>query len=130
MKSIKILNKIGILVFVSIFLFGCAAQQGGSFRQSTGTGVSLSKNNYKVIKASATGQSTGFRLFGIIPFVSPSYAEAKKQLYASAGESLGGRAVALANQTEDRSTLYVILFSIPKLTLSADIIEFQEGQEK
>jgi len=41
-------------------------------------------------------------------------------------EPLTGRAVALANQLEDRSTFYLILFSIPKVTITADAIEFTE----
>ena len=60
----------------------------------------------------------------ILPLGSPTYATAKQSLYQSVGEPLTGRAVALANQTEDRSSLYLILFSIPKVTITADVIEF------
>jgi hypothetical protein len=35
--------------------------------------------------------------------------------------------VALANQTEDRSSLYLILFSIPRVTITADVIEFTDA---
>jgi hypothetical protein len=35
-----------------------------------------------------------------------------------------GRSVALANQTEDVSSLNLIVFSIPKVTITADVIEF------
>jgi len=117
---------ISVVVFflATTAMFYACAPSIGRFNQATGTGVNLEQNNYRVIKASATGVSSGFRLLGIIPFKAPSYAEAKKNLYASAGESLDGRAIALANQTEDRSSLYVILFSLPKLTISADIVEF------
>jgi len=45
-------------------------------------------------------------------------------LYKSVGESLEGRAIALVNQTEDASELSFILFSIPKVTISADVIEY------
>ena len=61
--------------------------------------------------------------------MSPNYAEAKADLYASVGESLVGRSAALANQTEDKSSIYVILFSLPKVTITADVIEFtSKGQ--
>ena len=104
---------------------GCASQ--GEFRgQGTATGVQLSGNNYKLLKAGARGQSSGFRLLGIIPFASPNYADAKEALYESVGEPLTGRSVALANQTEDRSSLYLILFSIPRVTITADVVEFTD----
>ena len=110
---------------LTLLATGCASQ--GEFRgQATGTQISLAGNNYKVIKAGAIGQSTGFRLLGIIPFASPNYAEAKASLYKSVGEPLTGRSVALANQTEDRSSVYLILFSIPKVTITADVVEFND----
>jgi hypothetical protein len=34
--------------------------------------------------------------------------------------------VALTNKTEDRSTWYLILFSIPEITVTADVIEFTD----
>jgi len=110
------------LLLTAALLAGCASS--GDFRQSTGTDVSLRGNNYKVVKAGAKGQSIGFYLFGIIPIVSPNYADAKSNLYKSVGEPLEGRSVALANQTQDKSNLYLLLFSIPKIVVTADIIEF------
>jgi Family of unknown function (DUF6567) len=104
---------------------GCSST--GSFKgQTTGTDVSLNQKNYRVIKPGAMGKSYGFRLLGIIPFANPTYATAKAHLYKSVGEPLSGRAVALANQTEDRASIYLILFSIPKLTVTADVIEFTD----
>jgi len=93
-------------------------------QQNTGTAVSLQGNNYKVVKAGAKGESSGFYLLGIIPIVSPNYADAKANLYFSSGEPLEGRSIALANTTQDSSTLYLILFSVPRITVTADIIEF------
>jgi hypothetical protein len=110
------------VALVSLFS-GCSSVgeiKGGD----TSTAVTLKENNYKLIKGAAVGTSCGFKLLGIIPFSRPTYASAKEDLYKSAGESLVGKSVALANQTEDRSGLYLILFSIPKLTLTADIVEF------
>lgn len=117
----KIKTIIGIS-FLTILLAGCASQ--GDYQHSNATDVNLSSNNYRVIKAGAVGKSSGFNLLGFIPLDSPNYAQAKERLYKSVGEPLAGRAIALANQTEDRSSLYLILFSIPKLTITADVIEF------
>jgi len=110
------------LVVSTLVLAGCSDR--GEYKQNSGTDVSLSGNNYQVVKAGAEGSSSGFDLFGFIPIVSPSYADAKANLYHSLGQSLVGRPIALANQTQDRSSLYLILFSIPKLTLSADVVQF------
>ena len=105
---------------------GCSS--AGHISGQTGTDVQLSQNNYRVITAGARGKSYGFRLLGILPIVSPNYADAKADLYKSVGVPLTGKAVALANQTEDRSSLYLILFSLPRVTITADVIEFvREG---
>ena len=103
---------------------GCSSTGGNSGQ--TGTQVQLTQNNYKVISAGATGKSFGFKLLGILPIVSPNYADAKQDLYKSVGVPLTGKAVALANQTEDRSTLYLILFSVPRVTITADVVEFTD----
>jgi hypothetical protein len=109
-----------------ILLSGCVAERSGSMPQLTATEVSLKENNYKVLKAGARGKSVGFYLLGLIPIVSPNYADAKSDLYTSVGHKLEGRSVALANQTQDSSSIYLILFSIPKIVITADIVEFTE----
>jgi predicted transcriptional regulator len=101
---------------------GCSSV--GRISGQTDTNVQLSQNNYRTVMAGARGKSYGFNLLGIIPIVSPNYADAKANLYKSVGVPLTGKAVTLANQTEDRSSLYLILFSIPRVTITADVIEF------
>lgn len=116
------------LAMLTIGISGCAST--GEFRgQGTTAGVNLSMNNYKIIKAAAMGESTGFRLLGIIPFASPTYSEAKAALYSSVGQNMEGRAIALVNQTEDKSTNYFILFSLPRITITADIIEYYDAKK-
>jgi hypothetical protein len=51
-------------------------------------------------------------------------------MYKSVGEPLTGRAVALANETEDRSSFTLLLFSIPRITITADVIEFIDSPSK
>ena len=94
--------------------------------QSTGTGVNLSGNNYKLIKPGVSGQSFGFSLLGIIPVWPPSPAVAKRELYRSVGQPLAGRAVALANVSEDRTSWYLVAFSVPRISITADVIEFTD----
>lgn len=115
-----------VMAAAGLFLYGCAGNTG-QMAQRTGTDVSLKENNYKVIKAGAKGESSGFSLLGFIPIVSPNFADAKESLYKSVGQNLEGRSVALANMTEDKSTLYLVLFSIPRYTITADIVEFDKA---
>jgi Family of unknown function (DUF6567) len=113
-----------LVLVLAPFVFAGCASQGGDYQHTNATDVRLSGNNYRLIKAGAVGKSDGFWLLGIIPFANPNYGEAKAHLYKSVGEPLTGRSIALANQTEDRSTLYLLLFSIPKVTITADVVEF------
>ena len=102
---------------------GCSSNRI-DMRQPSMTTVSLQGRNYRLVKAGAMGTSNGFKLLGILPFASPHHATARSRLYASVQEPLTGKAVALTNELEDKSTLYLILFSVPKLTITADVIEF------
>jgi hypothetical protein len=117
----KKLFLIGILL-----LSACSNYRDGKMLQSTATSVVLQTNNYKTVRAGATGVSHGFSLFGFLPIVSPNYAAAKADLYKDLGGDVVGKSIALANQTEDRSSLWLILFSIPKIMITADVIEFTD----
>ena len=121
----KTLLQIGLLVLLCA---GCASQ--GDYRHESATAVNLTQKNYKILHAGVVGKSYGFRLLGFIPIVSPSYGEAKSDIYKSTNETLEGRPIALANQTEDRSSLYLILFSVPCVTITADIIEFTDAKSQ
>lgn len=117
---------------LSLSLSACDTLKFGQMKgQTTTTRVELSKNNYKVIKTGAKGASThGFKLFGMIPFGGPDYAEAKEKLYSSVGQPLTGKAIGLANQTEEWSERSYVLLSIPTVTLQADVIEFTDSNAK
>ena len=114
---------------VCVSAVGCVASKG-EFRQTTGTQVALDSNNYKVVKAGVRGESTGFKILGIISLAAPSYADAKAALYQNTGENLTGRSIALANQTEDTSGINLLIFQIPKVTITADVVEFNDKSNK
>ena len=117
-----------VVLLVASLLAGCGGS-AGDMRQNTGTDVSLHGNNYKIVRASARGQSSGFYLLGIIHFCHAHLCvDAKTDLYKSVGQTLEGRSIALANQTSDNSNLYLILFSIPRITITADVVEFTASQ--
>ena len=104
---------------------GCATNEGGAYVSQSVTDVNLASSNYEIVKAGATGTSSGFKLLGI-PIVSPNYASAKANLYDDVEQPLEGRSVALANQTQDKSSINLLLFQIPKIKVSADVVEFNE----
>jgi hypothetical protein len=95
-----------LIPLAALTLSGCTSSQGFERGGGTNADVRMEKKNYKVIKAAATGKSSGFYLLGFIPFWSPTYNEAKQNLYASVGVPLEGKATALANQSEDNTFGY------------------------
>jgi hypothetical protein len=104
---------------------GCASTRIENNVPSTQTEVSLTHGNYKMIRAGAEGRSYGFRFFlGIIPIAAPSTAAARADLYQNVGQSVNGKSVALVNVTEDRSTTWLLLFSVPKIVITGDVVEF------
>jgi hypothetical protein len=106
---------------------GCASSRVENTMPSTQTQVNLNRANYKVIKAGAVGTSYGFRfLLGIIPIAAPSTATARADLYQHVGQVVNGKSVALVNTMEDRSTTWLLLFSIPKIVVTGDVVEFTD----
>ncbi|WP_460595191.1 DUF6567 family protein [Geomonas sp. Red276] len=89
----------------------------------TNTLVQLNGQNYRIVKTNVTGSSRGFSLLGFITVVSPNYIKAVQHLYKEAGIT-EGRALAIANIAQQDTAPYFVLFSLPKITLRADVIEF------
>jgi hypothetical protein len=111
----------------AVFFAGCASNTTEMDAPSTQTAVNLSQNNFRIIKAGAVGTSHGFRLLGIIPFAGANETDARADLYSRLGQSLEGRSATLANTTYSKSTIYLILFSVPKVTVEADVVEYLSG---
>lgn len=112
-----------ICLVLIVASFGCTSS--GAFPSTSNTSVHLSKNNYRVVKANAVGSSSGFKLFMFIPIAPTRYSTAMSNLQKQAGVA-EGKAQAMVNVTQEESSLYLLLFSIPKLTVRADIIEFTD----
>ena len=108
----------------AVLFTGCASSNTEITAPSTQTAVNLSQNNFRIIKAGAVGTSHGFRLLGIIPFAGANETQARANLYNNIGISLEGKSATLANTTYSKSTIYLILFSVPKVTVEADVVEY------
>jgi Family of unknown function (DUF6567) len=125
MKTKLSLPLVAVVCTATMLAAGCASTRVENEAPSTQTQVDLTHGNYKMIKAGAEGRSYGFRfLLGIIPITAPSTAAARADLYSSLGQPVNGKSVALVNVTEDRSTTWLILFSIPKIVITGDVVEF------
>ena len=104
--------------------------------------VRLDQANYRVVATQVKGSSVGFHLatalptnmsdlsaalqggpLGGFPVKSASEARAVEELYQNIGDQRN-RAMALINIRKEVSGLNLILFSFPKVTVSADVIEF------
>lgn len=92
------------------------------------TQVQLAGNNYRVLQTNVVAKSGGFKLLGIITIKSPSYVKAVSRLYAKAGVE-EGQPQALANIVYETGGMNLILFSLPKIRVRADLIEFTNPPE-
>ena len=123
----KTASLIGALCAGMLITTGCSSTRVDNNSPSTQTQVSLTRGNYRMIQAGAEGHSYGFRfLLGIIPITAPSTAAARADLYRSLNQSLVGRSAALINVSEDRSTTWLLLFSVPKIVITGDVVEFTQ----
>ena len=87
------------------------------------TDVKLEQANFKVVAANVAGRSRGFALFGLITFVPAEYTKAVDQLYSRI-DVPSGRPRTLANLVVERSSSFWLLFSIPEVSIRADVVEF------
>jgi len=87
------------------------------------TQVQLVGNNYRVLQTNVVAKSGGFKLLGFITIKSPSYVKAVSRLYAKAGVE-EGQPQAFANVVYETGGMNLILFSLPKIRVRADLVEF------
>lgn len=89
------------------------------------TQVQLVGNNYRVLQTNVVAKSGGFKLLGFITIRSPSYVKAVSRLYAKA-QVEEGSPQAFANVVYETGGMNLILFSLPKVRIRADLVEFTD----
>lgn len=93
--------------------------------------VELAQVKYRVLKAGAVGESSGFKLIWI-PFVTPTEGAAKLDMLAQLkkeGIDTAGKNIGFANATYDREMRGLLgLIGFPAIVLTADVIEVLERQ--
>jgi hypothetical protein len=133
MEGNSYLREAGLFI-VALIMTGCAAVApltsavsgaglSGSIEIHTQTAVRLEEGNFVTVRTNAVGSSKGFKLLGFITLYPATLDKAMNRLYAQA-RAEEGRPQTLAHLIVEHSGVYVILFSIPKVTARADLVEF------
>ena len=123
-----------LILFVALLGGGCASvatlpissllpAASSSVDIRSQTSVKLDKVNFIVIKTNVVGECKGFALLGFIGISPARFTLAMNQLYAKA-EMQTGKPQSLAHVVVERSSTYLFLFSIPKVSVRADVVEF------
>src|SRR5438045_3991132 len=124
-----------ILLAGGFLLSGCAALApltaishpsgaAPSVQVNEQTSVSLARDNFTLVKTNEWGQSKGFSLLGFITIYPATLSKAMKRMYGQA-EMQPGQPQTVAHMIIEQSSSYLILFSIPKIEVRADIVEFK-----
>ena len=111
-----------ILICLCFISAGCCTTQLAPTPRTIDTSVDLNRKNYRTLKAAVQGRDDGFALFGIIPFVRVSEGDAMVDLYSKV--DVEGKATSLVNVHREQAERYFILFSMPYIEVTADVIEF------
>jgi hypothetical protein len=132
---------LAILLLTGI-LTGCASS--GAFNTATVTNVELSESNYEVVATNVQGEASAGYLLGLslsasrqVRTLALARVSGSEQLYGDALEQLWtqfeaqhgdaeGRNLALTNVRYDTSSLNLILYTQPTLTVRADVVEFTD----
>jgi hypothetical protein len=103
--------------------FGSLNPSSASIEIHNQTEVKLTEGNFVVMKTNVVGQARGFSLLGFITMVPARFQTAMDRLYAKA-EMQSGKAQTLGNVIMEKTSAYWILFSIPRISVRADVVEF------
>jgi hypothetical protein len=87
------------------------------------TAVRLEQSNFVVVRTNAVGRSHGFALLGIITMVPAKFSTAVDRFYISAAIE-PGKPQAVVDVVVEKTSTYWILFSIPEISIRADVVEF------
>jgi hypothetical protein len=131
------MQKIIALLGLALLCAGCAGMAAseipstlGSLNPNTSgleihnqTELKLTEGNFSVMKTNVVGQARGFSLLGFITLVPARFQTAMDRLYARA-QMQAGQPQTLGNIVMEKTSAYWILFSIPRVSVRADVVEF------
>ncbi|HEY2083760.1 MAG TPA: DUF6567 family protein [Verrucomicrobiae bacterium] len=103
--------------------FGSLNPGSASLEIHNQTEVKLTEGNFVVAKTNVVGRAQGFSLLGFITVVPARFQTAMDRLYVKA-EMQSGKAQTLGNVIMEKTSAYWVLFSIPRVSVRADVVEF------
>ncbi len=138
-KSLFFNATIGLL---TLLISGCST--GGMFTSGHVTDVQLQRNNFKIVARDISGEAKAGYLIGgsfsmgmatnTFAFVRVAgsgelYKEAMQDLWKNIESACGpveGRKIALINVRYDAEALNLIVYTQPRITIRADVVEFTD----
>jgi hypothetical protein len=90
------------------------------------TELRLTEGNFSIVKTNVVGDARGFSLLGFITLVPARFETAMGRFYSKA-EMQTGRPQTLGNLIVEKTSAYWILFSIPRVSVRADVLEFSQN---
>lgn len=128
-------STLALLVFFVVTggLISCKKGLPSDFVNKSMKSEEMTRAKYRVLKPGATGESAGFTLFWI-PMSRATEGEARQDMLdrlKQEGIDLKGKAIGYANATRDRGGFSLLgMIAIPKIILTADIIEILDQPQK
>lgn len=127
-----------IITFLGLVLLSAGCSSMGSMSTTLGelnpntssleihnqTDVKLTEGNFETVKTNVVGQARGFALLGFINVKPARFQTAMDRLYAKASMETG-KPQTLGNIIMEKTSAYWVLFSIPRVSVRADVVEFQ-----
>ena len=129
------------LAIAATLLAGCASS--GVFNTAHLTNVELSEANYRVVATGVSGEASASYLIGISgarwtnmhtlalvrvggePLLYQAAFENLWENFAAEHGSVEGRRLALVNVRYDSDALNLLVFTQPKVSIRADVVEFE-----
>lgn len=126
MKHGRIIFSTFVFLLVIGGLVSCTSRHHSAFAERAIKPADLINVKYRMLKAGAVGESTGFK-FAWIPFASPTEGEAKRDMLdrlKREGIDTTGKNIAFTNALSDKGGFgFIGLIGAPTITLTADVIE-------
>ena len=127
MKDIVKVTICGMLALSAVSCSQTALTRGHHGDRGLTNNISVDRNDCKLILGRAVGEDRGFKLLGVIPLKSPSESVAVDRMYADArarGAQPEGEARQFVNTSIEHTANYFILFSVPTVRSSGDLVQF------